>query len=157
MHPDIGREVRAALTPLRVCWSFMLAASLAWAALGWFASPVLAPSDTRGATPLTMVLTALGVLSAVATVWVERAVVTPERLAAIMPIPDPALVQRHLLAGQLILWSFAELPALLGFAQLLFDGALETHLALCSVSLALLATLMPTRARITTRLAAVLR
>ena len=74
-----------------------------------------------------------------------------------MPVPDHALVQRHLLAGHLVLWSFAEVPALFGFAQLLLDGALGTHLALCAVSLAILALLMPTRARIATRMEAVLR
>jgi len=157
VHPDLGRAVESALPPLRVSWSLMLAASLAWAALGLFASPVLSPLATPAATPWTTALTALGVLSAVATIWIDRAVITPGRMAAIIAVPDQTLVQRHLLAGQLILWSFAELPALFGFAQLLLDGALGTHLALCAASLAILAILMPTRARITARMAAVLR
>jgi len=134
----------------------MLAASIAWAGLGLFASPVFSLSDTPAGTPLTMLLTALGVISAVATLWIDRALITPKRMAALIPIPDHALAQRHLLAGHLVLWSFAVLPALFGFAQLLLDGALGTHLALCAVSLAILALLMPTRARITARMAAVL-
>ena len=77
-------------------------------------------------------------------------------MAALIPSPTRAR-QRHLLAGHLALWSFAELPALFGFAQLLLDGSLGAHLALCAVSLAILALLMPTRARITTRMEAVLR
>ena len=78
-------------------------------------------------------------------------------MAAVITVPDQALVQRHLLAGHLVLWSFAQLPALFGFAQLLLDGSLGAHLALCAVSLAILALLMPTRARIRTRMEAVLR
>lgn len=157
MRPDLQHAVRAALSPLRSCWSFMLAASLAWAALGWFASPVLAPSAAPPATPWTTALTVLGALSAVATLWIDRTVITPERMAALIPVPDPALAQRHLLAGHLILWSSAELPALFGFSQLLLDGALGTHLALCALSLTILAILMPTHKRVATRLAAVLR
>lgn len=157
MHPNTEHAVQSALPPLRVSWSLMLAASLAWAALGLFASPVLSPSHTPAATPWATVLTVLGVLSAVATLWIDRAVITPKRMATLITVPDLTLVQRHLLAGHLILWSFAELPALFGFSQLLLDGALGTHLALCGVSLAILAVLMPTRARITTRMEAVLR
>jgi hypothetical protein len=135
----------------------MLAVSIGWAGLGLLASPVVAPLDARPATPWTTVLAALGVLSAVVTIVIDRAVITPRRMAALLPVFDQALVQRHLLAGHLVLWSFAELPALFGFAQLFLDGALRTHLALCAISLAILAVLMPTRARIAARLEAVVR
>lgn len=157
MHPGLGHSVQETLRPLRVAWSLMIAASLAWAALGLFASPVLSPSDATVFTPWTTVLTALGVLSAVGTIWIDQTVIAPKRLAALISLPDQALTRRHLLAGHLILWSFAELPALFGFAQLLLDGALGTHLALCAVSLIILAMLMPTRKRVATRLAAVIR
>jgi len=156
VHPDTEHHVQAMLPSLRVSWFLMVAASLAWAGLGLFASPVVSPSDTPAATPWTMSLTVLGVLSAVATIWIDRVAITPKRMAALIPVFDFALVQRHLLAGHLVLWSFAMLPSLFGFAQLLLDGALEIHLALCAVSLAILALLMPTRARISTRVAAVL-
>lgn len=157
MHPDIERDVQSALTPLRVSWSFMLAASLAWAALGLFASPVVSPPTSPTAAPWTTVLTTLGVLSAGVTLLIDRAIITPRRMAALITVPDLALVQRHLLAGHLVLWSFAQLPAMFGFAQLLLDGSLGAHLALCAVSLAILALLMPTRARIGARLEAVIR
>lgn len=157
MHPDIERHVLSALPPLRVSWSLMLVASLAWAGLGLFASPVLAPSDTATATPWPLLLAALGMLCALATLGIDRWVITPARMAALIPVFDYALVQRHLLAGHLVLWSLAELPALLGFAQLFLDGALGTHLALCATSLVLLALLMPTRARIAARMEAVSR
>lgn len=157
MRPDTERHVQAALPPLRVSWTFMLAASLAWAALGLFASPVVSPADSPAAAPWTKVLVALGVLSAGVTLLIDRAVITPKRMAAIITVPDLALIQRHLLAGHLVLWSFAQLPALFGFAQLLLDGSLGAHLALCAVSLAILALLMPTRARIAARMEAVLR
>jgi hypothetical protein len=157
MHPDIEQHVQSALSPLRVSWSLMLAASFAWAALGLFASPVVSLSDTPAATPWTTVLIVLGVLSAGVTLLIDRAVITPKRMAAVITIPDQALIQRHLLAGHLVLWSFAQLPALFGFAQLLLDGLLGAHLALCAVSLAVLALLMPTRARIRARMEAVLR
>jgi len=157
VQTDIENYIRSALPPLRISWSFMLAASLAWAGLGLYASPVISPSDSTAGTPWTIVLTVLGVLSAVATLWIDRAVITPRRMAALITVPDQALVQRHLLAGHLVLWSFAVLPALFGFAQLLLDGKVGTHLALSALSLVILARLMPTRKRITTRLEAVIR
>lgn len=156
MHPDVERHVETALPSLRISWYLMVVASLAWAGLGMFAAPAGISSDPTTARKLTVVLTTLGALCAVATLWIDRAVITAERMAAVIPVFDYALVQRHLLAGHLVLWSLAELPALFGFAQLLLDGSLVLHLALCAVSLAVLAFLMPTRARITTRMAAVL-
>ncbi len=156
MHPDLERHVRSALPSLRVSWYLMLVASLAWAGLGLFAAPAGLASDPITARKLTVVLATLGALCAVATLWIDRAVITTERMVAVIPVFDYALVQRHLLAGHLVLWSFAELPALFGFAQLLLDGSLGMHLALCAVSLATLAILMPTRARIAARMEAVL-
>ena len=157
MHPDSERHARSVLPSLRYSWAFMLVASLAWTGLGVLASPVASPPGATTATPITAAITALGVLCAAATIWLDRAFFRPARIVGLVPIPDNALAQRHLLAGHLALWSLAELPALLGFAQLLLDGPLSTHLALCAVSLATLALLMPTRARVTTRLAAALR
>ena len=135
----------------------MLAASFVWAGLGILASPVEAPSGAATATPITATITALGFLCAAGIIWLDRAILTPARLAGLVVIPDSALARRHLLAAHLALWSLAQVPALLGFAQLFLDGALRTHLMLCAVSLALLALLMPTRARIAARLEAVLR
>jgi len=149
--------VQSLLPPLRGCWAFMLAAALAWAGLGLFAAPAGTPSGAPAATPVTVAIAALGVLCAVAAIWLDRAILSPGRMAGLVPLPDLTLAQRHQLAGHLALWSIAELPALFGFAQLLLDGSLGTHLALCAVSLAILALLMPTRARITARLEAVLR
>ncbi len=134
----------------------MLAASLAWVGLGVFASPVVSPATTLAATPIALAIAALGALCAVAAIWLDRAILTPERIASVVAIPDLSFAQRHLLAGHLALWSIAELPAVLGFAQLLLDGTLATHLALCAASLTVLALLMPTRARIAARLEAVL-
>ncbi|MHB8834364.1 MAG: hypothetical protein ACYC9Y_01435 [Candidatus Methylomirabilia bacterium] len=157
MNLDTGRYVESALPPLRISWYFMVFASLAWAGLGMFASPAGLTSDPTTARKLTVVLATIGALCAVAALWIDRAVITTERMAALIPVFDYALVQRHLLAGHLVLWSLAQLPALFGFAQLLLDGSLGMHLALCAVSLATLAILMPTRARITARMTAVLR
>jgi len=154
MRPDSERHARSVLPSLRYFWAFMLVASLVWTGLGLLASPVASPQGAA-ATPITAAITALGVLCAAVTIWLDRAIFTPARIAGLVPIPDHALAQRHLLAGHLALLSLAEIPALLGFAQLLLDGLLSTHLALCAVSLATLALLMPTRARVTTRLAAV--
>ena len=156
MRPDLQRHVESALRPLRVSWSLMLVASLAWAGLGLFAAPVVSPSDPPELAPSSKVLAVLGVVSSVATLWVDRKVITAKRMAALVPVPDHALVLRHLLAGHLVLWSFAEVPALFGFAQLLLGGSLGIHLALCAASLSLLALLMPTRARITGRMETVL-
>lgn len=157
MHPDIERHVQSSLPSLRISWACMLAAAFAWTGLGLFASPVLSPSETAAASSWSLVLAALGALSALATLWIDRRVITPARMAGLIPVFDHALVQRHLLAGHLVLWSFAELPALFGFAQLFLDGPPGTHLALSATSLAILALLMPTRARITTRIEAVFR
>jgi hypothetical protein len=157
MRPEIERHLRASLRPLRVSWAIMLAVSLAWAGLGAFASAAVSLSDATALTPLTKGLAALGVLCAVATLWIDRSVITPERMAAVIPVPDLALAQRHILGGHLVLWSLAVLPGILGLAQLLLDGPLWLHLALCALSLGVLALLMPTRARIATRLKAVLR
>ena len=157
MRPDIERHVRLVLPSLRSFWSLMIAASVALAGLGVLASPVASLSGTTTATPVTAATTVFGVLCAAATIWLDRAILTPGRIASAMPIPDHTLAQRHLLAGHLALWSLAEVPALLGFAQLLLDGALGTHLALCAVSLTVLALLMPTRARIAARMTAALR
>ena len=157
MREDRERGVRSALAPLRACWSLMLAASLAWAGLGLLASPVVARPDAAHPTPATAALFALGVASAAVTLWIDRAIITPARMAALLPVPDQTLLRRHLLAGHLALWSLATLPALFGFALLLLDGGLAAHLLLCAVSLATLALLMPTRGRIAARVAAVLR
>ena len=157
MYPEAGPHGRSALLSLRSFWSFMVAASLALAGLGLFASPFVAPSGTATGTPATTALAGLGVLCAAATIWLDRALLSPGRIATRVPIPDPSLVRRHLLLGHLALWSLAELPAVLGFAQLLLDGTLGAHLALCAVSLAVLTLLMPTRRRITARMEAVLR
>lgn len=156
MRPEFEHHVDTTLTALRVSWSLMLVASFAWAALGLFASPLVSSADAPGTARSTIVLAVLGFGSALATLWVDRAVITAKKMAALIPVPDAALVRRHLLAGHLVLWSFAELPALFGFAQLLLDGSLAVHLALCAASLAVLAVLMPTRARITARMEAVL-
>lgn len=157
MKHGLERHASSALAPLRICWSLMLAASVAWAGLGLLASPAVSLSDTAIATPLSLALAALGVFCAAATLWLDRTVLTPGRIAARLPIPDQALARRHLLAGHLALWSLAVLPAILGFAQLLLDGPLAIHLALCAVSLLILVLLMPTRARVAARLAAALR
>jgi hypothetical protein len=156
VRPDVERRLSSALPALRSAWSLMLAANLAFAGLGALASPVaIAPRDAS-LSPLAAVFAALAVLCAGATIWLDRAVLAPGRLAGLSSIPDPALAQRHLLAGHLALWSIAVLPALLGFAQLLLDGTPGTHLALCALSLLILAALMPTRSRIGARLEAML-
>ena len=156
MHPETERYLPAALRPLRVSWSLMLAASLAWAVLGLFASPVASLAESAAGPALRVALAALGFVCALATIVIELAIITPRRMAALIPAPEQELVQRHLLAGHLVLWSFAVLPAFFGFAQLLLGGAPGTHLALAASSLALLALLLPTRSRIATRVAAVL-
>lgn len=156
MRADVGRQVESALRPLRVSWSLMLAASLAWAGLGLYASPVVSPPDAPAMATSTKALALLGAISVVVTFWIDRKVITARRMADLIAVPDHALVLRHLLAGHLVLWSFAEVPALFGFAQLLLDGSLGVHLALCAASLTLLALLMPTRARIAARMETVL-
>lgn len=157
MYPDFERHVQKALPPLRYSWALMVATSLAWAGMGLIASPVVALSDTGAAPTVTKVLAVLGVLCALATLLVDRAVITPRRMAALIPVPDHALLQRHLLGGHLVLWTLALLPAVFGFAQLLLAGTLVAHLALCALSLIVLALLLPTRARVAARMEAVLR
>jgi hypothetical protein len=157
MHPDFERHVESALSPLRYSWALMVATSLAWAGMGLIASPVVSLSHAGGVSMLTRVLASLGLFCALATIWVDRAVITPKRMAALITVPDLALLRRHLLGGHLVLWSLALLPTVFGFAQLLLDGSLGIHLTLCAASLATLALLMPTRARVTARMEAVLR
>jgi len=156
VRPESERRVRAALPALRSAWSLMLAANLAFAGLGMLASPVAVAPEHAALPPLAAALSALGVLCAGATIWLDRAILAPGRVGGLSPIPDGELARRHLLAGHLALWSLAILPALLGFAQLLLGGTLAALLALCALSLAILAVLMPTRTRIGTRLEAML-
>lgn len=156
MRPETGPRVRF-LPRLRLFWTAALGASLAFAGLGVLASPVVSPAGAASVPPLAAAIAALGVLCGAATLALDRAILSPGRVAARIPFPDSALAQRYLLAGHLALWSLALLPAMLGFAQLLFDGQLATHLALCAVSAGILALLMPSRSRISARVAAVLR
>jgi len=134
----------------------MLAASLAFVGLGVLAAPVAAASANAALSLLTAALSVLGILCAGTTIWLDRALLAPARLAGLVTIPDGELAKRHLLAAHLALWSLAVLPALLGFAQLLLDGTLAAHLRLCALSLATLAVLMPTQKRIGARLEAML-
>jgi len=150
------RHLRDSLPPLRLSWSFMLAANLACAGLGVLAVPVVSLPGKAPASPLAAAIAAFGALVAAATLWLDRRLLAPSRIARVLPVPDPALARRHLLVGHLALWSLAEVPALLGFAQVLLDGTLGAHLALCATSLVLLALLLPTRARITSRMEALL-
>jgi hypothetical protein len=101
-------------------------------------------------------IAAIGLICALAPLPLDRMILAPGRIAARIPLPDVALTLRHLLAGQLAIWSLAELPAILGFSQLLLGGELPTHLALCSLALVNLGLLLPTKSRITTRVGAVL-
>ncbi len=93
VHPDLERSVESALPPLRVSWAFMLAASLAWAGLGLFASPVVSPSGSTAGTPWTTAADRPSACSALLQrSWLDRAVITPGRLAALITVPDQALV-----------------------------------------------------------------
>ena len=157
MHPELDRRVRAELPRLRLFWAAMLAASLACAGLGVLASPVSSPLGEASAPPAAVAVAALGLVSAAAVLLLDRAILAPGQVAARVPIPDPGLALRYLLAGHLALWSLAALPAILGLAHLLLGGPLRTSLALCAVSLGIFALLAPTRTRIATRLAAVVR
>jgi len=155
-HPDIARRMRAARSLMLLAWAAMLGASLAFAALGSFATPAGTPADAGGPPAASSAIAALGLICALAPLPLNRAILSPAKIAARIPLPDLTLTLRHLLAGQLALWSLAELPAILGFSQLLLGGALSTHLALCSLALANLALLLPTENRIRTRVDAVL-
>lgn len=157
MPPEADRQVRLALPRLRLFWGAMLMASLGFAGLGVLASPVVSAPGAGGSPPLALALAAIGVLCGAAALLLDRVILAPKQVSARFPFPDAVLAQRYLLAGHLALWSLAQLPAILGFTQLLFDGCLRTHLALCAVSLSILALQMPTRARISTRLEAALR
>lgn len=157
MSQATERQVRSALPLLRLCWSLLLAAVLALAGLGGLAAPAAAPQDGASAGPLGAAAVVLGLTCALATLWLDRRILAPHRIALLLQVPDLALARRHLLAGHLALWALAAVPALLGFAQLLLDGRLAAHLALCAVSLAVLALLLPTRARVGARLGAAAR
>ena len=159
MRPEAERCVQHALPRLRLFWGATLGAGLACAGLGALASPVFSASagGETASPPAATAIATLGLLCGAATLALDRALLSPGRIAARVPAPDGALAERYLLVGHLALWSLALLPGLLGFAQLLLDGRLGTHLALCGVSLAALAVLMPSRARIGARVAAALR
>jgi L-asparagine transporter-like permease len=102
-------------------------------------------------------LALLGALAGVAVVLLDRQLLGPRRFAEQVGGADASHAVRHLLLAHLVLWSLAEIPAILGLAQVLLDGNPRWHLALCGISLGILAYLMPTRARVNARLEAVLR
>ena len=158
MRPEAEVRVRSALPRLRLFWAAALGATLACAGLGALAAPAVsaAAAGETATPPAAVAIATLGALCAAATLALDRALLSPGRIAARLPAPDSALAERYLLVGHLALWSLALLPALLGFAQLLLDGRLGTHLALCGVSLAVLAVLLPSRARVGARIAAAL-
>lgn len=156
MPTDATRHARNGLPQLRVAWFLIVAACLGLAGLGWLASPAEMTAPPAAGRPATLTLTALGVFCALATLGLDRLVLSPEQISTRLPIPDPDLLRRHLLAGHMALWSLAVLPALLGFALVLLGGPPRTHLALCALSLGVLARLMPTRRRIAQRFEAVL-
>lgn len=151
-----GADARRALPSragLLVPWSAMLLSSLGLAGLGRLAVPA---GDPATATPaLASVVAALALIPVAAVLALDRLLLAPRRVAQRVALPDRTLAQRYLAAAHLALWALAELPAILGFAHLLLGGALSTHLALCAVSLALLAYLMPTGRRISGALDAV--
>jgi hypothetical protein len=149
--------MRAALPRLRLFWAAMLAAILGCAGLGVLASPVPSPPVEATTPPAAVVVAALGALCAAAVVLLDRAILAPGQVAARVPLPDPDLALRYLLAGHLALWSLAGLPAIFGFANLLLGGPRRTLLALCAISLGILALLAPTERRIRTRVETALK
>lgn len=150
-----ARRAFASRAGLLLPWGAMLLSSLALAGLGRLAVPA---GDPPASTPaLASAVAALGVALVAAVLALDRWLLAPGRLAQRIGVPDRSLAKRHLIAAHLALWSLAELPAILGFAHLLLGGTLRTHLALCAVSLGLLALLMPTGQRIGARLDAVMR
>lgn len=155
--PEADLRPRPARTSLLLPWAAMLFSSLALAGLGRLAAPADPPAPAEPMSALALAVAALGVACVVAVLALDRSLLSPGRLARRLPAPDPALAERYVLAGHLALWSIAGLPAILGFSHLLLGGPLRIHLALCALSLGLLALLMPTKKRIGTRLDAVLK
>jgi hypothetical protein len=149
-RPEVERQVLAGRARFLLPWAGALAAALGLAALG-AAIAQLAPSPAGADALLPAVAAASGAVVGVAVLLLERRLLEPSRLAARLPAPDVDLALRHILAGHLVLWSLAAVPALLGFAQLLLGGPLRTHLLLCGVSVGTLAYLMPARARLEER------
>jgi hypothetical protein len=147
-----ARQAGRARAGLLLPWAAMLLSGLALAGLGRLAVPA-GGSATGGPAPaLASSVAALGALCVVAVLALDRALLAPERVAQRVLVPDRSLAERYLTAAHLTLWSLAELPAILGFAHLLLGGTLRVHLALCGLSLGLLALLMPTAKRIGARL-----
>lgn len=144
----------AGLHRFRLPWLGACVASLALAALGMALSGESAPAEAA-LPPPAKALAGLGLICSGTVPFLRRRVLTPARIAAALPSPDSELALRHLLAGSLVLWTIAEVPAILGFAQILVGGNARTHLLLCGVSMGILAWLMPVRAKIAAQSAAV--
>jgi hypothetical protein len=157
MRPELEPRLRFALARLRLFWAATLAAGLACAGLGVLAAPAAAPPGASSTPPTAAAVAAIGAACAAAVLLLDRAILAPGQVAARVPLPDGDLALRYLLVGHLALWSLAETPAILGFAQLLLGGPLRTHLALCALALGALALLAPTRARIAARVEAAIR
>jgi hypothetical protein len=126
----------------------MLAATLGLTGIGWLAAPAGLAASAGDAPPIAIGIAVLGALCALAVPILARKLLAPAQISRQLPAADLALARRYLLAGHLALWSFSTLPAILGLAQLLLDGAPATHLALCALSLLALAWLMPTARRV---------
>lgn len=156
MHPEVERRARAGLPRLRLPWAAMTAAVLLLAGLGISLAGLDLPRD-EPAPPVAIAIVAAGVACGAAVVALDRRILAPSRFAARVGHPDVDHVLRHLLAAHLVLWSSAEVPAILGFASLLAGGGLRGHLLLCGVSLGTMAWLMPTWARIAARVEAVVK
>ena len=135
-------------------WRFLLpwlgaaAASLILAALGY----ALAGGTAGSGAPLPLLpkaMTAAGFVWCGLVLFLRQQVLTPIGIAARLPAPDTAAVVRHLLAGYLVLWSAAVVPAIIGIAQVLAGGDFRMHLLLCGASVMVLGYLMPTRSKLT--------
>jgi len=148
VHREIARLLDERLRRLQLAWGATVLGVLAFAALGawlsWgqgFGPP--GPRSGRAA-----VVAGFGLALALGVIALDRRFHASGRLAARAGHPLPEHVLRPLTVSHLVLWSLAEVPAILGLVQLALGGSLRTLLLLCGVTLGVLAFLMPSRGRV---------
>jgi hypothetical protein len=149
VRAEVERLVDAQLSRLRLAWGATVVGVVFFTVLGAsLAGPgALGAPGSRGAAP--GVVAACGIVVSLAVIVLDRRLHAPGKVAARARHPLPEHVLRHLAVSHLVLWSLAEVPAILGLVQLVLGGSLRTLLLLGGTGLGVLVYLMPTRGRIT--------
>jgi hypothetical protein len=142
MNAGIELQLANARRRFLLPWLGTVLAVLALAGLGF--ALTAGAGQNGGQLPATAKwMTVAGLVWCGLVLFVRQQIMDPLGIAARIPAADAAAVVRHLLAGYLVLWSAALVPAIIGIAQILAGGDERMHLLLCAAALLVLVYLMP--------------